>query len=134
MRSTFKFNRLVAFTFLKFEGNQEDYDVNHISKDTYDDKIDNLEIIKRKEHMRKDHGKAVLGLSKTLKYAIFRTEVEAAEMLGLKNKNISAALRKMGTSGGYKWCYFNSEEAQEIMKNHEQDITIKGQLQIDNQD
>lgn len=57
--SSFRVNRLVAFTFLRFDGNQPDYQVDHINKDPSDNRLINLQILTVKEHALKDHGKKI---------------------------------------------------------------------------
>jgi hypothetical protein len=128
--TTVAIHRLVAFAFSDYDIIQDDLDVDHINKDPHDNHIDNLKIMNRKDHGKKDHGKAVLGLSKDAKYIIFQSQTGAEESLGKRVGNISKALARKGCTAGYKWYLLNTEEAQEIMKIHEQDTTINGQFQI----
>lgn len=112
----FYVNRLVAFAFLDFNGKQSDYEVNHKNKNTGDNNIINLEILIRKEHAIIDHGKPILVVSNTLKYMVFRSHSEAAEILSLKRNNISMSINRDTNTFKFKCYDLNSQKAQEIIK------------------
>lgn len=125
---------LVAFSFLEFDESMRSHDVNHIDKNTINNHISNLEILDKKEHNRKDRGKRILGFSKNSKYVIFNARSTAGEVLGTDGQNITSAINRKGSCKSYKWFTLDSEEAQEIIKNYEQDTSIQGQLSsIDNE-
>lgn len=47
----FLVHRLVAFAFYPYEGNQSNYDVDHINKNPSHNYVDNLAIMKRRDHL-----------------------------------------------------------------------------------
>lgn len=121
-------HRLVAFAFLQYEGDQKEYDVNHIDKITDNNYLTNLEILTHKEHCIKDFGKKVLGLSKDHKYIIFGSRREAAKAVGADDSKICAAVNQMGISGNHYWYDLNSVQAKEIIKTCERNIQMQGQM------
>lgn len=58
---------------------------------------------------------------------IFDSLVQAAENLGFNHNNVNGAMNREGTAGNYKWYYYESETAQYILENYEQE-----KLQSDN--
>lgn len=105
---------LVAFAFLEFKGNRIEYQVNHIDKNPRNNNIDNLEILKIKDHNIKDHGKPVLCVKNDI-YYIFRSQTEAADSLNFKLPTINAAILNHNYHGGYYWYDLGSEKAQDII-------------------
>lgn len=126
----FKVARLVAFAFLPFEGDQDHYQVDHINKKPSENNVENLQIMSKIEHMRKDMGRKILGLSRvTNRYVIFDSIIEATETLQLAStSSITGAMKRNGTAGKdkYEWYYYESGEALYITENYEQE-----QFQID---
>lgn len=111
----FKISRLMAFSFTgskRFE-----HDVNHKNKNKTDDRLENLEILEKTEHNRRDLGKAVVGFHKdTGKPIAFRSLAEAAIEMKLKNYGcISAAMKRAGTSAGHYWFEAKSENVEKLL-------------------
>ena len=125
-------NRLVAFAFLDFKEEERDYDVNHKDKNSLNNNLINLEILHRKEHTRKDHGKCVIGVSESSKYIIFRSVIEAAESVEVCSKSIIYAIQTKGIYREHKWYYYNSVDTKNILKTCKQNLLFKRQLDIKN--
>lgn len=114
-------HRLVAFTFQSYEGNQSDYDVDHIDKKPNHNNEYNLKIMTRKDHMIKDHGIKVLAVFNN-KYFIFNSYSSAGDFLKISPKRIAQSIARHGIAGGYKWFKLASIEAQEILKNDKYEL------------
>ena len=126
-----KVHRLVAFAFLSYTDLQSDYQVNHINKYKSDNHVSNLELLSSKEHNRIDKGNPLLALSViNNKYIIFRSQIEASEILEFNVASISFAIINNKKYKDYYWFHLNSIDAQEYIKKYQQDETIKGQLII----
>lgn len=112
-------HRLVAFTFQPYKGKQSDYQVDHIDKNTENNKECNLQIMKTKEHMIKDHGIPVLGLNNNNEYVMFDSYSLAGKFINLDSNSsqIGRSILRNGICRGYKWFKLDSEKAQEIMSN-----------------
>lgn len=114
-RKTFSVHRLIAFTFLEFEGNKDDYQVDHKDKNPHNNHVDNLEILTTKEHMIKDKGKQVLCVTKNNEYYIFRSQGEAAEFFEVKTGTINATISKKPDYKNHLLYDLDSKEAQYII-------------------
>jgi hypothetical protein len=112
-------HRLVAFAFLPYTGNQDDYKVNHIDNNTIHNVLSNLEILTQMEISQKHSAKPVLSLDKNNKYTIYGSEREAAEKLSTKAKLISGAIHNNYYTSECKWFLLNSDEAREIIQKYE---------------
>lgn len=119
----FYIHRLVAFTFLEFQGEMKDYQVNHIDKDPSNNNLENLEILSTKDHIIKDQGDKILGLSENSEYVIFPSCSKAGEILSFHHSGIKKSMERGGTCGGYTWYYLESEEAQNIISTCKIEIT-----------
>lgn len=147
--------RLVAFAFLDFEGNQDDYEVDHINKNPSDNFLENLQIMTKTKHSRKDHGARIVGLSIDNKYVIFDSMPEAAQKLDTATSNIAGALKRCkdakeinksdetdivdllrlnGMAKEYYWHYYDSEEAQFIIANYEKEIFEQDEEEFEQRD
>ena len=119
----FYIHRLVAFAFLEFEGEMKDFQVNHMDKDSSNNNLENLEILLTKDHLIKDQGDKILGLSENFEYVIFPSLSKAGEILEMHPTGIKKAMDRDGTAGGYTWYYLESEEAQNIIATYKIEIT-----------
>ena len=120
----FYIHRLVAFAFQSYEGNQSDYDVDHIHKNPSYNYECNLAIMKRKEHMIKDQGTKVLSLSNDNKYLIFNSYGLAGKFIGKDSTTIGKAIIRKHICGNYKWFKLSSEEAQKIITNDNYELIL----------
>ena len=112
---SFSTHRLIAFTFLEFDGNRDDYQVNHQDKNPRNNHIDNLEILTTEEHMIKDKGKSVLCVTENNEYYIFRSQGKAAEFFKVKTGTINSTIHKKPDYKNHLLYNLDSEEAQDII-------------------
>ena len=115
IRKSILVHTLVAYAFLDFKGNREGYQVNHKDKNPRNNNLINLEILTTKEHMIKDQGRPVLCIKNDDEYYIFRSQGEAADLLGLNYSSVHYSITHKTNHGDYFWYHFDSEEAQDIM-------------------
>ena len=112
---SFSTHRLIAFTFLEFEGNRDDYQVDHKDKNPHNNHLDNLQILTTKEHMIKDKGKPVLCVTKNNEYYIFRSQGETAEFFEVKTSTINSTISKKPDYKNHLLYDLDSNEAQHII-------------------
>lgn len=108
-------HRLIAEAFLP-KPDIEDAVINHKNGDKSDNRVENLEWVTQKENI---HHAWLTGLSKShlnrcgrpvrqlTKQGAFVREypstMEVERMLGIPHENISAAIKRQGTAGGFRW-------------------------------
>lgn len=96
-------HRLMAFTYLS--PTEEKFDVNHIDKDRTNNRLSNLEILNRKDHLVKDLGKPVLCRKEGVPDTIFPSISKAAEFLNVGISSVTKAIKKGSKCQGWN-CYF----------------------------
>jgi hypothetical protein len=96
-------HRLMAFTYLNPP--EEKFDVNHIDKDPTNNKLSNLEVLMRGDHLIKDHGKPVLCKKIGETDMVFPSISKAAEFLGVTVSCVPKSVNSGGTCMGWN-CYF----------------------------
>jgi len=117
----FYIHNLVAYAFLDFEGNRDGYEVNHKDKNPKNNNIDNLEILKVKDHRIKDRGKPVLCVSANNEYYIFRSQTEAADLLKLKRMSVHRSIKNETDYNDCLWYNLYDDESQEIILKFQSD-------------
>lgn len=115
----FSVHVLVAYAFLDFKGNRDDYQVNHKDKNTKNNHIDNLEILLTRDHIIKDLGKPVLCVTKNTEYYIFPSQSTSAYLPEMNTKNIHYAINHGNNYQNHYWYNFDSQEAQTIIEEFE---------------
>jgi len=112
---TFYVHILVAYAFLEFVGDKNDYQVNHNDKNRRNNHLDNLEILTVMEHNRKDHGKSVLCVTKNNKYYIFGSQGEAGDYFKTDKHNIYLYIKNKTNPKNHLFYHYDSKEAQDII-------------------
>lgn len=112
---SFYIHVLVAYAFLEFEGNRNDYQVNHKNKDPRNNNLDNLEILLTRDHVIKDLGKPVLCVTKTDKYYIFPSQSTSNYLPEMKGKSILSSIKKGTEYKDHFWYDLTSQKAQDII-------------------
>lgn len=107
---------IVAYAFLEFEGNRNEYQVNHKDKNPKNNNLINLEILTIKDHYTKDHGKPTLCVTKNNEYYIFESQTIGAATFKTKPSNVNTAISRKTESAKHKWYDLNSKEAQDILE------------------
>lgn len=109
-----KVSRLVAFS---FTGSKEfDKEVNHKNKIRDDDRLENLEILDKKEHGQKDHGKPIIGFHKERCEVIAFRSISEAEIFVCSQQNRSAlSIRLYTCSADYYWFEAHSQDAKKLL-------------------
>ena len=106
---------LVAYAFLEFEGNRDEYQVNHQDKNPRNNNIDNLEILKIVDHSIKDKGKPVLCVTKDNKYYVFPSQSTSNFSPDMIVQSIHNSIKNGNEYKNHYWYHLNSEEAQDII-------------------
>ena len=107
---------LVAYTFLEFEGNRDDYQINHKDKNPSNNHVENLEILLIKDHVIKDQGKPVLCISKNNQYNIFPSQSTSNFLPDMKVQSIYLSIKNGTEYKNHYWYHHDSEEAQNILE------------------
>jgi hypothetical protein len=124
-------HRLVAFAFLDFEN--RNHQVDHIDQDRSNNNVENLQILSRQDHIEKDLGIPILGLSKNFEFVIFASARGAAKAMGFKSDNISYSVRNGSITFGYRWYNLNDILAKKILEDNKYvNITFKFPNPIEN--
>lgn len=106
---------LVAYAFLEFQGNRQDYQVNHKDKNPSNNHLNNLEILTIREHNIIDHGKPVLCVTQNNEYYIFPSQGTAAYLPEMKVDSIHYSITNRTCYKNHYWYNYESREAQDII-------------------
>lgn len=106
---------LVAYAFLQFEENRDDYQVNHKDKNPLNNNINNLEILTISDHSIKDKGKPVLCVTKNNEYYVFNSQSVSNFLPDMKVQSIRRSIINKTEYKDHYWYNYDDEEAQEII-------------------
>ena len=107
-------HRLVAFAFIENDNPIEKTEINHISEDKTDNRVDNLSWVTPKQNI--NHGthneRVAKALSKKVKCietgVVYESTMDVERKLGLTHSNICKCCKgKLKTCGGYHWEYYS---------------------------
>lgn len=111
-------HRIVAEAFVK---NPQGFDViNHIDKDTMNNRADNLEWCTQQYNIEYGHNKAVIQLLEGKKVAEYKSISCASEKTKIGRTSINNVLKGWSqTAGGYEWKYKErSEDLSHLQENY----------------
>lgn len=107
VKKHFSIDRLVACAFLPNPNNLPE--VNHIDEDTTNNKVDNLEWVTHSQNIKHSAHKQSYPVNQYDKnynlISTFPSLAEAERQTGIFRTNISSAIKRNGTAGGYIWKY-----------------------------
>lgn len=95
-------HRLMAFSFMMVT--EERFDVNHKDKNKENNVLENLEIMSRKEHLTKDHGRRIKAVKDEM-VLYFDSIAQAAEEFGVCMSSIQKSLLK--SSKCKTWIFYD---------------------------
>jgi hypothetical protein len=107
---------LVAYAFLEFNGNRDEYQVNHKDKNPRNNNIDNLEILLTKDHCIKDKGKPVLCVTEDNRYYLFPSQSDSAFLPEMEVQSIHRSIKNGSKYKTHYWYNLASQEAQSIIE------------------
>ena len=104
-RKIFLVHRIVAFTFIPNNNQQEKPDVNHKDENKENNRIDNLEWCSKQYNIDYSQSKKVLCIETGI---IYKSTREASRETGFAQNGIwECCNEKQKTCGGYRWKYVN---------------------------
>jgi len=114
-RVRFYNHRLVAEHFIPNPKNKEQ--VNHIDGDPFNNRVDNLEWVTRKENIKHAFDNKLIKTEKPVRQLdkitgkeinVYKSESEACRQMGVNQTKVLRAIQRNGTCKGYKWEYIDN--------------------------